>query len=122
MFRQQMLCQGSRYYCCRVWFRIGRFLTAMDSIGLNAILSFFLRFLIGYRVPVPANFTENFLPVTNLLRCKKMAKILVIILFRAARNKSKITPDTLIEEVRIAYRFGTASFDMVHVVFLFSVL
>ena len=50
-------------------------------------------------MPVPASFTSYFLPVTNLFTCNKMAKILIVVLFRAAKNDSKVTPDTVIEEV-----------------------
>jgi len=60
----------------------------------------------GFIVPVPASFTSYFLPVTNLFTCNKMAKILIVVLFRAAKNDSKVTPDTVIEEALYIIALG----------------
>ena len=57
-------------------------------------------------MPMPANFTPHYTPILNLLSCSKMAKILAIILFRASNGDSKITPDTLIEEVFVTLMYN----------------
>ena len=57
--------------------------------------------IIGYKVPIPATFTNDYSPITNLFGCDLMEKILSVVLYRAANTGSKITPDTLVEEVRL---------------------
>ncbi len=57
--------------------------------------------ILGSRVPMPATFTKLFMPITKIFCCDKMSKILTVVLFRASKSESKITPDTLIEEVGV---------------------
>eukprot|EP00794_Sanderia_malayensis_P020331 gene20331-22331_t len=59
-----------------------------------------------WTVPVPATFTPPFSPITKIFCCDKMAKILAVVLFRASKSESKITPDTLIEEALYIVALG----------------
>ena len=74
--------------------------SALSCTNFSDVVMMFI-LIIGYKVPVPATFTDDYSPITNLFSCDVMEKILSVVLYRAAHTGSKITPDTLVEEVRL---------------------